>query len=227
MTFRMLVRRIVAGDGDRATRVHTESGNRLNWLGIPAMAAAVSRRVLGSDDGPWMTPGSVQKLETELRTTDIMLELGGGNSTTWYAARVSEIHTVESDPNWAAKIEQSAANKSLSNVHVHRAQFGETLDTFRNSNVDVVIVDFTESPEFRRPDAVKAALDWPVPPRIIVLDDSDRPQYRKALENHDVLQVCRYPGIRPRPLVATETTLLYPRQPTPASLSVSPISQSH
>lgn len=51
-----------------------------------------------------MTDGSIEFIERHLKSTDKVLEFGGGWSSLWWAARAAWTLTVEADYAWAAKI---------------------------------------------------------------------------------------------------------------------------
>jgi len=69
---------------------------------------------LRANPRPWMTDGSVEFIENNLRLSDTVLDFGGGWSTIWWARKVSWITTVEADYVWAAKLlHEMAAHPEL------------------------------------------------------------------------------------------------------------------
>jgi hypothetical protein len=64
---------------------------------------------------PWMHKDEISILASLLHQDDCVLEFGSGNSTLWLAKRVREVHAVEHDQEWAARMTASAPH----NVTLH------------------------------------------------------------------------------------------------------------
>ncbi len=53
---------------------------------------------------PWLTRNSIEFIEKNIKSTDNVLEFGGGWSSIWWAKRVNYTLTVEANPKWASKL---------------------------------------------------------------------------------------------------------------------------
>ena len=49
---------------------------------------------------PWLTPDMIKILDSWLCPADVGLEFGSGRSTSWFAARVKHLTSVEHNPEW-------------------------------------------------------------------------------------------------------------------------------
>lgn len=63
------------------------------------------------DPKPWMTPGLIAYLEKNIRSTDKVVEYGGGISSLFWAKRAQFTYTVEASPEWAPWIIQEMAKR--------------------------------------------------------------------------------------------------------------------
>jgi hypothetical protein len=158
-----------------------------------------------------MTPAAVKYLDHLLNVEDVVLELGSGASTAWYARRVRRVVSLEPNPSWAERVKAGLADHPNAEVRV-----GAVQDLFAAAFLElrptVLIVDHTDEPRFSRTDAIRfAVIDGTMPrlitPRLIVLDDSDRTRYRPAIDILGRWSVSRFTGFRDKPLRLTETTV--------------------
>jgi hypothetical protein len=70
---------------------------------------------------PWMHKDELAAISALLQPSDRVLEFGSGGSTHWLAERVSEVHTIEHDQQWASRvIAMAPANVTL---HWRRPQW--------------------------------------------------------------------------------------------------------
>lgn len=80
------------------------------WLASVDQGAAVDLH----GPVPWFTYGATRYLSKIVRPDYRVLEFGAGNSTSWWAARTSEVVCVEHDPNWVAPLRE----RNLPNVTI-------------------------------------------------------------------------------------------------------------
>lgn len=198
------MRHIIAGEGSRPTRFHTQRGERIR----PADALTAGReRFRGPVQPltPWIAPASVQRLNQLLRPDMTLVELGSGSSTAWYASRVRRVISLEEHEGWAAEVNARVQQQGLDNCEV---VLGDVAASFpeRLPGANVVVVDHTDQAGFTRVDAIRTAASCDSV-QMVVLDDSDRPEYREVDNLMAGWVMERFVGMRPRPLVATETTL--------------------
>jgi len=59
---------------------------------------------------PWMAPSAVRGLSLMLRPDDVLLELGSGASTRFFAHRVRRVVGLEPNPEWAERVEFELRN---------------------------------------------------------------------------------------------------------------------
>jgi predicted O-methyltransferase YrrM len=100
---------------------------------------------------PWLTAESIRLLSGMLRPTDRALEWGSGRSTRWFADRVGELTSVESDPEWYGRVKDTLAGRS--NVrYLYKecpggapealaAEYANVADSFADESLDFVLVD--------------------------------------------------------------------------------------
>jgi hypothetical protein len=204
--------KVVGKDSEHVSRFHSRRGDLCNPVDLLAIPVLVWGRLAGkAKNSPWMTPAAVKYLDHLLSAQDVVLELGSGASTAWYARRVRRVVSLEPNPSWAERVKAGLADHSNAEVRV-----GAVQDLFAAAFLElrptVLIVDHTDEPRFSRTDAIRFALiDGTMPrsstPRLIVLDDSDRTRYRPAIDILGRWSVSRFTGFRDKPLRLTETTV--------------------
>ena len=117
-------------------------GNRIRDL--------VYQRVHPTD--PWLTPEAVRLLATLLHPTDRGAEFGSGRSTLWFAARVAELTSVETNARWHEAVTRQLKERSVDNVDYilvpedHPAENGDgpyakVALTFPDASLDFALVD--------------------------------------------------------------------------------------
>ncbi len=129
---------------------------------------------------PWLTAAAIALLEDWLRSTDCGLEWGAGRSTLWFASRVQNLISVESDQSWYSTVEGKLRDGNIHNVTLHYAsvdhsrkqpgdqryvQIGAELP---NSCLDFVLVDGT-----LRELCALAVLDKLKPSGLLIIDNAN------------------------------------------------------
>jgi hypothetical protein len=206
-TFREAAAKVTGRDLEHLSRFHSRRGevcHAVDLLGIPVVAW---QRLTGTTRrSPWMAPAAVRELNRILRPEDVLLELGSGASTAWYARRVRRVVSLEPNPDWAERVQMDLRKVANAEVRV-----GAVEDLFVASFLEirptVLIVDHSDEPRLSRTDAIRLAVRNGTAPRLIVLDDSDRQGYRLTREILIGWAADRFTGFRDRPLRLTETTL--------------------
>lgn len=204
-----MIDKILGRDGQHPSRIHSRRGELAHIGELMSLLPALRDRAVGRrSDSPWIAPSAVAALNLELQPEDVMVELGGGASTRWFADRVLHIFCVEPNELWANRISSNV--DGLHNVTLLRmpiAQSGPQI--FRSPSV--VLIDHDEVPgDLTRPEAALEMVRlFGDSLRLIVLDDSDRPEYREV---EPMLQQLgyrfeRFRGFRKQPLHLTETTV--------------------
>ena len=127
---------------------------------------------------PWVTYSFIDFIATRLNKSQDIFEYGAGNSTLWYSKKVSSVISVEHDNKWYEKIK----NNIPDNVMIYHKElvynggycsFPNTL----NKKFDFIIVDGRD-----RVNCMKNTLLSLKENGIIILDDSEREQYKEGIE---------------------------------------------
>jgi predicted O-methyltransferase YrrM len=139
---------------------------------------------------PWYTYPCIEWLAGRLQATDVVFEFGAGSSTLWYGQRVARVIAVEHDPAWFSRL----ADVAPTNVELELRQAASdevwklepesavsayvgVIERFPARFFDVVVVDGME-----RLTCVRSALPHLKDDGLLILDNSDRPAYRPAVE---------------------------------------------
>ncbi|MGH2922702.1 MAG: class I SAM-dependent methyltransferase, partial [Solirubrobacterales bacterium] len=192
-------RHSAAERGVRLSNLHTARG-RITLSGLLRLPAARRRARRGIvPERPWIVPATIGWLRRRIRRRWRVLELGGGRSTVWFARRAGEVLAFEDDPFWVGWARDRIAADGLGGVEVRELpveRFVAELDRLPGERFDLVVVDFLESPEADRNDAVRAARAKVRPGGYLLLDDSDRPAYARAYELLGGWRERRFVGVK-------------------------------
>lgn len=130
-------------------------------------------------DKPWLTPEATHLLSTLLLPTDIGLEWGSGRSTSWFAAKIAKLTSIEHHAQWYERVRQTLAEKNLDvdyRLHsVSDAQdspdlaYVRVVDDFQDESLGFALVDGVA-----RASCALAVLPKLAPGAILVLDNADR-----------------------------------------------------
>lgn len=132
---------------------------------------------------PWVTYSFIDFIENRLTKNMIVFEYGSGNSTSYYASKVKEVHTVEHDVTWFDKVK----NKMPNNVTINHEELEYGGNYSKKSSLsqieyDVIIVDGRD-----RVNCMINSMNSLSVNGVLVLDDSEREAYKeginKILEN--------------------------------------------
>lgn len=128
---------------------------------------------------PWYTYAAIHFLESRLQSHFEIFEFGCGYSTLWYARKVKQITSVENDLYWLQKIEKM----KLHNMNLIHKSFMEGKPDYANSILELqetyhlVIVDGQD-----RVHCIHNASQALKPEGVIVLDNSERDEYREGIQ---------------------------------------------
>jgi hypothetical protein len=169
------------------------------------------RRPTMSSRLPWLPFSLIDALERQLQTNSKVLEFGGGGSTLWFAERVSEVITIEHDPEWYRQI--SAAVEGVPSCSVlfrsSEADYAEYVDAvhgFADSEFGVALVDGRQ-----RVRCFEAAMPKVCSGGWIVLDDSSRERYQPAFDLARDWTRMTFEGFAPyKPVPAVTTVWIKP-----------------
>jgi hypothetical protein len=179
-----LWQRVISGDGRRRTRLHDHEQRACSLqalVGLPRAAAtgALLKAFGWRPEAPWLGFSAVRCIEQLLQPHWCLLEFGSGMSTIWFARRVGQIVSIETNPEWHSRVTTLLLNRGLSErvenrlVPVSLEGLASTLPRV----FDFALVDGSS-----RDVATALALSVVKPGGYIYLDNSDVPalEYRDA-----------------------------------------------
>lgn len=203
--------------GVRAGRWQTARGpmGLSGWLHYPA--AWWRARTGHTPERPWIVPAAIGWLRRRIRSDWSVLELGAGRSTIWFARRAGRVLSYEDNEFWVEHTRGRLALLELKNVelrHLPVDRFAAEVDALPVGSFDLVVMDFLESPEATRADALKPAMATVRSGGLLLLDDSDRPGYAEADELLAGWRRRRFTGVKDGWPEVCETTIF--RRPAPS-----------
>ncbi len=140
--------RLVTGDGMRKTRLHSYSGNLVDFAGLRylphSLWSALLLKVFGHRKRvPWLGYRAVHRLGSLLKPDHQVLEFGSGMSSLFFARRCARLVSVESDPHWFAQVRGIFGKEGISNVdyRLRSVESYTVLPDLPDHSFDLVIVD--------------------------------------------------------------------------------------
>lgn len=134
---------------------------------------------------PWLTYPAIDFLASRIDSDWRVFEYGCGYGTLWWAARVSEVAGVDHDASWIAAISpRLPATASVRLVPLDPPESYVEAIASAGEPFDVVIVDGRH-----RPACLLRAERAIVGTGVIILDNSERIEYREAIEQ---LRACGF-----------------------------------
>ncbi len=206
------LKKVVKASVRRRTRFHTERGQLMPasaWARLPRSVRTRLRKV--EPAAPWMVPAAVERLDELIEPDWIVLEFGSGASTAWYGARAGRVISFEDDPAWHAIVSARLAEAALDRCEVRQVplqDFVAAASDFPPASFDLVVVDGNEQPGATRNDCAAVAHALIKPGGVLVVDDSDIDGYQPLFEQFRGWEWERFVGIKHRPLMAVETSIL-------------------
>jgi len=159
-----------------------------------------------SDRTLWVTFQALPFIESLLTSQATVFEYGSGGSTVFYSKRVKQVISVEHDANWFSAVKRVLAEEEISNCHYHLIppdhasksngspedpeaycssdplcagrcfyKYVTLIDSFPDQFFDFVAIDGRA-----RPSCVLRARCKVKVGGYLMLDNSERPHYRKA-----------------------------------------------
>jgi len=199
---------VMRGNGMRKTRLHSLRGDLLpaaSWLEI--IRALLSR----GDHAlrPWLSLAAVTYLDRLLDRRWLMLECGAGRSSPWYATRVGQIWSLESNEQWFEYVRELMEHHGFGNHEVIFAPletWPSRISCFPDRSLDIAVVDHDETASFTRLAAIGALKSKVRPGGVLMLDDSDRPEFGDVKDILPGWDGHRVIGMKSSPLEAVETS---------------------
>ena len=127
---------------------------------------------------PWCTYAYIHFISPRLLPTFDVFEYGAGNSTRWYAPRVRHVWAVENDQEWMNYLQPLLPGNVTITYQDTTAGDAYPNEVGRDGrNYHLIVVDGR-----RRHDCTVRAIDQLTPDGVLVLDDSQRPHYQRAVQ---------------------------------------------
>ena len=154
---------------------------------------------------PWYSFGAIEFLLNNINPSMKILELGSGSSTIWWAMNVSQVTSLERDRNWCNKVKLAIESRAYNNItlihstlNLPECENNTELENIENSfelareylrvidlssnAFDVVIVD-----DVLRSDSCISLISSINSNGMLVLDDSERIEYQRAIKKIEEL----------------------------------------
>jgi hypothetical protein len=161
------------------------------------------------DECPWYSFAAIDFLRRSLTKDTRVYEYGSGGSTVFFARHVQEVISVEHDADWSHKVKKVLADHCLANVtlqfiapevdeSLHKADpanplhyvssderyknhsfkaYASSIDRYPDGHFDLVAIDGRA-----RPSCFHHAMTKVKPGGFLLLDNSDRAEYRYVLD---------------------------------------------
>jgi predicted O-methyltransferase YrrM len=158
---------------------------------------------------PWMTYGAIEFLQKTINKNMRVFEFGCGSSTLFFAKIAKEVIALETNKFW-----QNLINEKLKNLNL-KAEIHLMSDGIDNENYQIFPQNFSEKFDLIVIDSIKRfacaqnAINFLNEGGIIILDDSQRPNYQKIFRffAEKNFKATIFTGIEPGKLKLKETTI--------------------
>lgn len=159
---------------------------------------------------PWMTYDAINFLKNYVKKDHQIFEFGCGASTLFFAENAAFVTSIETNEKWLKIVKDFLAKKKLNNVEINLMTDGIDNKNYENfakncgKKFDVIVIDSIK--RFNCALNVIPALNQN---GIIILDDSERPNYQKIFNffTQNNFTQTNFPGIAPAQLRIKNTTV--------------------
>jgi hypothetical protein len=159
---------------------------------------------------PWLTYPAIAFLLKRIRPEMSVFEYGSGGSTRWWASRVCDVVSVEHDRTWFEKVrkDQQAHVKAYQIDLNYGGEYSRKIREFEN-RFDVVVIDGRD-----RVNCLKNCLQALKLSGVVILDNSNRPEYSEGVEFLLLNGFKRLEFVGPCPIVnyKSETSIFYRKE---------------
>lgn len=183
-------------------------GKSKSYLEQVGWFESVFRRAAVDRDGnpiPWITYPSIAFLEERIKWQMELFEYGSGNSTLWWARRVSRVVSCEHDQSWYEKIVSQVPDNVEYIYSRLNDGYSDVIKKYSNE-FDIIVIDGRERVKCAR-NAVVALK----PDGVIVWDNSDRERYQPGFDflREAGFRRIDFPGMIPIDPQASCTAIFY------------------
>jgi predicted O-methyltransferase YrrM len=152
---------------------------------------------------PMLVMDAIRFLQSVVKPGWRVLELGGGNSTLWFLKRGVQLTTLESSVEWARFIGRKADHPDLRVVSP--AEAAAFVDGVPDGQFDLVLVD-CKAAVMNRNDAVRAVRSKVRNGGWLMMDNTDAPRFRAAIEIMKDRPRLVFSGFTPMRFVVCQTS---------------------
>jgi hypothetical protein len=156
---------------------------------------------------PWLTYSFIDFITDRLSKEFTVFEFGSGNSTLFFAGKVKEVISVEHNIEWYNKLK----SKMPGNTNLILSKSDSMEDYIAaieqsSQEFDLIIID-----GIHRVDCCVSAPNYLTDKGIIILDDSEREQYKEGIEYliNEGFRKIDFWGIPPGMVIRKCTTIFY------------------
>ena len=183
------------------------SGSYLHETGwLKSLQSGIPTSPTG-DPLPWMNYSLIAFLDHRLSAEMTVFEYGSGSSTLYFARKVRSVTSVEYDKNWYEKLNQQAPD-DVKFIFQEADVDGKYCRAIHNENVnyDIVIVDGKD-----RVNCVREGFMKLNDSGVLILDDSNRPDYEPGFELAVELgyRTLHFEGLKPTDFITETATIFY------------------
>jgi hypothetical protein len=154
---------------------------------------------------PWITLPAIEFLKSRVNSNLNVFEYGAGNSTLFFAGLVKTVISVEHNEDWVEKLKGLVPHNSKIIAHELNEEYSR-LASKQDSKFDIILVDAE-----LRVDCVLNSMDALNETGVIILDDTERPEYKPAFDfmKEKGFRELSFWGISPGYLYHKATTIFY------------------
>lgn len=156
---------------------------------------------------PWITYPAIEFIKRRVQSTMSVFEYGSGGSTIWWSNHVGEVISVEHDRAWFAKVRESLHSRAtISQIDLeYGGAYCKAILKYQ-SRFDIVVVDGRD-----RVNCLKNCLAALKPSGVVILDNSERPEYAEGLNFMcaNGFRHIEFVGLSPIVNMKSETTIFY------------------
>jgi hypothetical protein len=154
---------------------------------------------------PWAPYPFIHFMKDYLKKDMIVFEFGSGSSTHFFSNYCSHVYSVEHNKSWSEDIK----SRKPDNVTIIDSELNDSYEKSIHSidrHFDIIYVDGR-----RRVNCIRESAGKIEDNGIIVLDDSDREEYREAFDllEEKMFRHVTFQGIKPLGFIKSTTTIFF------------------
>ncbi len=157
---------------------------------------------------PWYSYPAIYFLKNKLKKEYTVFEFGSGNSTIFYAKNCKSVVSFEDDEKWFETVCNATAH--LENIKIYykndKFYFSAPFLVSQSNKFDIIVIDGGY-----RNECCKTSIDLVSDRGIIILDNSERLEYRKGIEllQKNGFKKIEFFGLAPCNHYGHETSIFY------------------